>query len=92
MAIIVQAIGVFEAPAKTAEKPKAAKRFIDKGMNAERALPRVVPINTSGVNSPPLNPDPILRTEKIHLKMGTDIRVCSLSALLISSNPRPAYE
>jgi hypothetical protein len=50
-----------EAPAKTETKPSAAKRENERGRKAPKALPRVEPIKTKGTNSPPLNPDPIVR-------------------------------
>ena len=42
--ITVQAIGVLEAPANTATNPSPAKKAVGKGIQADKALPRVAPI------------------------------------------------
>ena len=59
--IIVQAIGVFVAPAKTATKPIPANNGIGKGINQIRTFPKVAPIKNKGVTSPPLKPAPSVK-------------------------------
>ncbi len=54
---IKQAKGVFEAPAKTATKPKLANIGRGMGINNESRLPKHAPIKNKGVTSPPLKPD-----------------------------------
>ena len=68
IAIRVDARGVLEAAPKTAANPTAPRRFDEMGSHWESALPRVVPMKTRGINSPPLNPDASVKTVKINLK------------------------
>lgn len=56
MAMILQAIGVFVHPAKTATNPVAASKAKGNGRSSASALPRVAPIKNRGVTSPPLKP------------------------------------
>ena len=56
--IMVHAMGVFVAPAKTATNPIPANKPIGKGINHTNTFPRVAPIKNNGVTSPPLNPAP----------------------------------
>ncbi len=70
----MQASGVFEAAAKTETKPRALKTRLDTGIHAESAAPSVVPINTKGINSPPLKPVATLKLVKIILKSGVSGR------------------
>ena len=54
IAIMLLAIGVLVAPAKTATNPMPANKAIGKGMKWPNAFPNAAPINHSGVTSPPL--------------------------------------
>ena len=71
--IMVQAIGVWVAPEKTATNPIPAKSAIGIGINKDKALPNVAPTKNNGVTSPPLKPAPkvnpvnkILRRKSYH--------------------------
>ena len=55
---MVQAIGVWVAPEKTATNPIPAKRAIGIGITVDSALPKVAPTKNKGVTSPPLKPAP----------------------------------
>ena len=68
MPIIVQAIGVFVAPAKTATKPIPANKGMGKGINHMSTFPRVAPIKNKGVTSPPLNPAPKVKEVSISFR------------------------
>lgn len=56
--IIVQAMGVWVAPEKTATNPIPAKSAIGIGIITDNALPKVAPTKNNGVTSPPLKPAP----------------------------------
>ena len=71
MAMMVQAIGVFVAAPKTAANPRAARKENPKGIITESALPKVVPTNTRGINSPPLKPVPTVKDVKRDLSTGS---------------------
>ena len=58
---MAQANGVFEAPANTEANPKADNIENEAGKIMASALPKVAPINTNGMNSPPLKPDPTVK-------------------------------
>jgi hypothetical protein len=67
---MVQLIGVFDAAPKTAPKPIDGRREALTGRSAVRALPKLTPIKTKGINSPPLNPDPRVIVVKNDFKIG----------------------
>ena len=58
---MAHANGVLEAPAKTEANPKADNIENEAGRIMASALPKVAPIKTSGMNSPPLKPDPTVK-------------------------------
>ena len=72
IAIRVQVTGVLEAPAKSETKPSAAKSGSGTGRKAASALPKVTPIKTKGVNSPPLKVAAIANVVKSSFSKGTD--------------------
>lgn len=89
IAIILQATGVLDAPAKTAANPTLASNWKEIGIRIERALPSVVPIKTSGTNSPPLKPEPTVNAVKNILRRGSLSESGVLSASLIKGIPSP---
>lgn len=56
--MMVQAMGVLVAPAKTAIKPSPANKSTGAPVNTAMVLPKAAPIKNSGVTSPPLKPIP----------------------------------
>ena len=73
--MIVQASGVFAAPANTATNPSAASRAGGTPSGPASAAPRVAPITNSGVTSPPTNPEPrvtaVNRSLRANAQVGT---------------------
>src|SRR3954451_20933759 len=72
--IIVQASGVFVAPAKTAIKPSPAKRSTGEPLIVARVLPNVAPIKNNGVTSPPLKP--VLNVIAVRRRFQSQLHVC----------------
>ena len=81
--------GVFAAPANTPANPKAASREKETGIIAPKALPKVEPIKTNGINSPPLKPDAMVREEKKLFKMGSRNEDIFTNASWMNSVPNP---
>ncbi|GHE31450.1 hypothetical protein GCM10017764_13200 [Sphingobacterium griseoflavum] len=88
---MLQAIGVFVQPAKTATNPVAASNAMGSGIMLARALPSVAPIKNNGVTSPPLKPAlSVIAVNKIFKRKSVGGRAVSKEDRMVGI-PKPMY-
>src|SRR5947209_7216835 len=73
MPMIVQASGVFAAPAKTATNPSAAMKSCGNPSNVPSVQPSAAPMKKIGVTSPPLKLEPSVTAVKTSFQKNAQV-------------------